>query len=72
MNDLTMPEITEDELVAHIEDPDFLLAYGNPVIVRSKDGNHDCVVCSIRYFERMQQRLQVAEQRIQKILRGGA
>ena len=72
MNDLMMPEITEDELVAHIEDPDFLLVYGNPVIVRSKDGNHDCVVCSIRYFERMQRKLQIAEQRIQKILRGGA
>ena len=71
MNDMMMPEITEDELIAHVEDLDFLLVYGNPLIVRSKDGNQDCVVCSAKYFERMQRKLRVAEQRIQKILRGG-
>lgn len=49
---LYMPEITEDELVAHIEDDDFLLVYGNPVLIRSKDGQHDCVLMSVEYYER--------------------
>ena len=49
---LYMPEITEEELVAHIEDDDFLLVYGNPVLIRSKDGKHDCVLMSIEYYER--------------------
>ena len=51
---LNMPEITEDELVAHIEDDDFLLVYGNPILIRSKDGRHDCVLMSIEYYERQQ------------------
>ena len=49
---LYMPEISEDELVAHIEDDDFLLVYGNPVLIRGKDGKHDCVLMSIEYYER--------------------
>ena len=50
---LNMPEITEDELVAHIEDDNFLNLYGNPVIIRGKDGHPDCVLMSIEYYERM-------------------
>ena len=39
-----MPEITQDELIAHIEDENFLRVYGNPVWIRSRDGAHDCVL----------------------------
>lgn len=49
---LYMPEITEDELVAHIEDDDFFLVYGNPVLIRAKDGRYDCVLMSIGYYNR--------------------
>ena len=55
---LDMPEITEDELVAHIEDDDFLLVYGNPILIRSKDGRHDCVLMSIEYYERQQRMIE--------------
>jgi len=50
---LYMPEISEEELVEHIEDDDFLLVYGNPVLIRSKDGEHDCVLMSIQYYNRV-------------------
>ena len=63
---LNMPEISEDELIAHIEDDDFLEVYGNPVIIRGKDGHPDCVLMSIKYFERVQKQLQEAEQQILK------
>ena len=55
---LNMPEITEDELAAHIEDYDFLLVYGNPILIRSKDGRHDCVLMSIEYYERQQKMIE--------------
>lgn len=51
---LNMPEISENELIAHIEDDDFLEVYGNPVIIRGKDGHHDCMLMSFKYYERMQ------------------
>lgn len=61
---LNMPEISEDELIAHIEDDDFLEVYGNPVIIRGKDGHKDCVLMSIKYFERMQNELARMEDQI--------
>ena len=39
-----MSEITQAELIAHIEDENFLRVYGNPVWIRSNDGTHDCVL----------------------------
>lgn len=50
---LNMPEITEEELVEHIEDDNFLNVYGNPVIIRGKDDHPDCVLMSIEYYERI-------------------
>lgn len=61
---LYMPEISEDELVAHIEDDDFLEVYGNPVIIRSKDGRHDCVLMGMKYYERIQKELEQMERKI--------
>jgi len=61
---LNMPEITEDEFVAHIEDDDFLEVYGNPVIIRGKDGHHDCVLMSFKYYERIQNELARMKERI--------
>ena len=65
---LNMPEITEDEFVAHIEDDDFLEVYGNPVIIRGKDGHHDCVLMSIKYFERIQNKLERMEEQIAEMV----
>ena len=33
-------------------DDDFSLVYGNPVLIRSKDGKYDCVLMSIEYYNR--------------------
>lgn len=59
-----MPEITQDELIAHIEDENFLRVYGNPVLVRSNDGAHDCVLMSVEYYERMERKLKEMKERI--------
>lgn len=50
---LNIPIISEDEYIAHIEDDDFLEVYGNPVIIRGKDGHKDYAIMSIKYFERI-------------------
>lgn len=62
-----MPEITQDELIAHIEDENFLRVYGNPVWVRSRDGTHDCVLMSIEYYERMERQLKKMKERIRAL-----
>lgn len=64
---LYMPEISEDELIAHIEDDDFVKVYGNPILIRSKDGNHDCVLMTIEYYERQIRLLEEMEAAIQKM-----
>lgn len=64
---LYMPEISEEELVAHIEDEDFIKVYGNPILIRSKDGKHDCVIMTIEYYERWIKRLKEFEANIQKM-----
>lgn len=61
---LNMPEITQRELIAHIEDEDFLRVYGNPVLVCSDDGKCDCVLMSVEYFERMEMRIRALEAQI--------
>lgn len=35
---LPYPEITQQEFCDHIEDDDFFLAYGNPVVIRADSG----------------------------------
>lgn len=62
-----MPEITQDELIAHVEDENFLRVYGNPVRVRSKNGTHDCVLMSIEYYERMERQLKEMKERIRAL-----
>lgn len=64
---LCMPEITQDELIAHIEDENFLRAYGNPVWIHSNDGAHDCVLMSIEYYERMERQLKEMKERIRAL-----
>ena len=34
----TLPEISQQEFCDHIEDEDFFLTYGNPVVIRSDSG----------------------------------
>lgn len=60
---LFMPEISEEEFLEHIEDDEFFKVYGNPVIIRSKDGKHDCVFVSIEYYERIQRLRQKLEKK---------
>lgn len=67
---LNMPEITQQELIAHIEDENFLRVYGNPVLVRSDDGKCDCVLMSVEYFERMERRIRALEARICELSAG--
>lgn len=62
-----MSEITQDELIAHIEDENFLRVYGNPVWVRSNNGTHDCVLMSIEYYERMERQLKEMKERIRAL-----
>ena len=64
---LNMPEISEDELIAHIEDNDFLEVYGNPVIIRGKNGHPDCVLMSYKYYERKIKERQQLECEMEKI-----
>ncbi len=47
-----MNTITQQELCDYIEEDDFLLKYGNPVIIKCDDGRQ--LVCmAIEYYERM-------------------
>ena len=62
-----MPEITQDGLIAHIEDENFLRVYGNPVWIRSNDGELDCVLMSIEYFERMERQMKEMKERIRAL-----
>lgn len=59
--ELGMPEI------AHIEDENFLRVYGNPVWIRPNDGEHDCVLMSIEYYERMERQLKEMKERIRAL-----
>lgn len=52
-----MPEISEEEFMINIEKDDFLCRYGNPVLIREKNG--DGLVCmAAEYYERMMQELE--------------
>ncbi len=52
---LTLPQInmiSQQEFCDHIEDDDFLLRYGNPVAVKSENGQ--VLICmAVAYYERM-------------------
>ena len=37
---MNLPEISQNEFLAHIEDDDFFRVYGNPVMVNCDDGGH--------------------------------
>ena len=52
MDKLIIPAISEDTLIAHIEDDDFFLTYGNPVRIVS-EGNPDCVIISAAFARRL-------------------
>lgn len=52
-----LPEISEEDLFIHIEDDDFFEVFGNPVLFRSNDEAHDCVLMSIKYYNRQQELL---------------
>ena len=49
---LSMPEIAISEFIEHIEDDDFPLRYGNPVVINCDNGKN--LVClSWKFYERM-------------------
>lgn len=52
-----LPQISEDEFTAHIEDGDFYCKYGNPVVIHSKE--HGELVCmSYAYYERLHNKIE--------------
>ena len=52
-----LPQISEDEFTAHIEDDDFFRKYGNPVVIHSEE--HDELVCmSYAYYERLNNKIE--------------
>lgn len=60
-----LPRITEDEFVAHLDDDNFFDAYGNPVVIQSKE--HGELVCmSYAYHERMQSEIEAAQEDVSK------
>ena len=44
--------ISQQEQCDHIEDEDFLLRYGNPVVIKADNGTV-LVLMAIEYYERM-------------------
>lgn len=51
---MSSPHLCADCITKVIEDSDFFKVYGNPVLVRSKEGReYDCVIMSIHYYERL-------------------
>ena len=55
-NSLRMPELTEEEFVAHMQEDDFCLRYGNPVYIRRKDGG-GLICMSYKMYERIQEEI---------------
>ena len=55
-NSLRMPELTEEEFVAHMQEEDFCLRYGNPVYIRRKDGG-GLICMSYKMYERIQEEI---------------
>ena len=59
-----MIEISEKEVLQHIDDEDFFVQYGNPVLVRPSDKRGSYVIMSIQYYERLTRPLQQKEEGI--------
>ena len=60
-----LPRITEDDFVAHLEDDNFFDAYGNPVVIQSKE--HGELVCmSYAYHERLHREIEAAQETVSK------
>lgn len=57
LSNVSLPEITEETFLAHFESEDFLLRYGNPVVVRGRD-HHDLVCMAAEYYQRLVQELE--------------
>ena len=50
----TLPEITQQEFCDHIEDEDFFLTYGNPVVIKSDSGTKLLAIAFPLYERYMQ------------------
>ncbi|MBR5341135.1 MAG: hypothetical protein IK151_04325 [Erysipelotrichaceae bacterium] len=46
-----LPRIASEEFINHIEDDDFFLKYGNPVLIEDERG--DLVAMNVEYYERI-------------------
>ena len=60
-----MIEISEKEVLQHIDDEDFFVQYGNPVLVRPSDKRGSYVIMSIQYYERLTQPLRQKEEALE-------
>lgn len=59
-------EITQQELIDHIEDDDFFIVYGNPVIVHGDDG-HDVVCMSYKLHLLLERKKAEMEEQIKRM-----
>lgn len=50
---LKMPAISVKELVEHIEEKDFFLKYGNPILIKGENGIPDTVIMSAKFYNRL-------------------
>lgn len=50
---LKMPTISVKELVEHIEEEDFFLKYGNPILIKGENGIPDTVIMSAKFYNRL-------------------
>ena len=41
------------ELVEHIEEEDFFLKYGNPILIKGENGIPDAVIVSAKFYNRL-------------------
>ena len=51
MNALGIPELSEKEMAKHVEEEDFFLKYGNPVLVTADNGE-SVVMMSMALYNR--------------------
>lgn len=59
-------EISQQELIDHIEDDDFFIVYGNPVIVHGDDGR-DVVCMSYKLHLLLERKKAELEEQIRKM-----
>ena len=61
---LRMPEMTEKDFAAHIQEEDFCLRYGNPVYIRRKNGGG--LICMAREcYERLRGQIDALESELE-------